>query len=168
MTFWLVLGLMTAAAMLIVVSPLFRRGPPPAAAGEMAVYRDQLEEIDRDLARGAIAPAEAEAARIEISRRLIAAAERADTAATAHQPDTADARVAARPWRIASIVALIALPLGAIAAYLALGSPDLPGQPLAARLARGGAPVATNDVTTLAALILQVEAHLERNPDDGR
>lgn len=168
MTFWLVLGLMTAAAMLIVVSPLFRRGPPPAAAGDMAVYRDQLDEIDRDLARGAIAPAEAEAARIEISRRLIAAAERADTAATAHQPDTADARVAARPWRIASIVALIALPLGAIAAYLALGSPDLPGQPLAARLARGGAPVATNDVTTLAALILQVEAHLERNPDDGR
>ena len=168
MTFWLVLGLMTAAAMLIVVSPLFRRGPPPAADGDMAVYRDQLAEIDRDLARGAIAPAEAEAARIEISRRLIAAAERADTAATARQPDQPDARTAARPWRIASIAALIALPLGAIAAYLALGSPDLPGQPLAARLARGGAPVATNDVTTLAALILQVEAHLERNPDDGR
>ena len=67
MTFWLVLGLMTAAAMLIVVSPLFRRGPPPAAAGDMAVYRDQLEEIDRDLARGAIAPAEAEAAPSDIT-----------------------------------------------------------------------------------------------------
>ncbi|MGZ8395941.1 MAG: c-type cytochrome biogenesis protein CcmI [Rhodoplanes sp.] len=167
MTFWLALGLMTAAAMLIVVSPLFRRGPPPAAAGDMAVYRDQLAEIDRDLARGAIAPKEAEAARIEISRRLIAAAERADTAATAH-PDKPEARAAARPWRIASIAALIALPLGAIAAYLALGSPELPGQPLAARLARGGAPVVTNDVTTLAALILQVEAHLDRNPDDAR
>ncbi len=167
MTFWLALGLMTAAAMLIVVSPLFRRGPPPAAAGDIAVYRDQLAEIDRDLARGAIAPKEAEAARIEISRRLLAAAERADTATAAH-PAKPEARAAVRPWRVASVAALIAAPLGAIAAYLALGSPELPGQPLAARLARGGAPVAANDVTTLAALILQVEAHLERNPDDGR
>ena len=164
MVFWLVLGLMTAAAIFVAVPPLLRRAPAPAADadGDLAVYRDQLAEVDRDFARGAIAQPEAEAARIEISRRLIAAAERADTI---HRPDT---EAAPHPWRIASVAALIALPLGAVALYLALGSPELPGQPLAERLARARAGAATDEPTSLASLVGQVEAHLGRNPDDGR
>jgi cytochrome c-type biogenesis protein CcmH len=166
MVFWLVLGLMTAAAIFVMVRPLLTRAPAPAADADsdLAVYRDQLAEVDRDLARGAIAQPEAEAARIEISRRLIAAAERPDTT---HRPDT---EAAPRPWRMASVAALIALPLGAVALYLALGSPELPGQPLADRLARAhaGAGAATDEPTSLASLVRQVEAHLGRNPDDGR
>jgi cytochrome c-type biogenesis protein CcmH len=166
MVFWLVLGLMTAAAIFVMVRPLLTRTPAPAADADsdLAVYRDQLAEVDRDLARGAIAQPEAEAARIEISRRLIAAAERPDTT---HRPDT---EVAPRRWRMASVAALIALPLGAVALYLALGSPELPGQPLADRLARAhaGAGAATDEPTSLASLVGQVEAHLGRNPDDGR
>jgi cytochrome c-type biogenesis protein CcmH len=164
MVFWLVLGLMTAAAIVVVVRPLLARAPAPAADADsdLAVYRDQLAEVDRDLARGAIAQPEAEAARIEISRRLIAAAERPDTA---HRPDT---EAAPRRWRMASVAALIALPLGAVALYLALGSPELPGQPLADRLARARAGAATDEPTSLASLVRQVEAHLGRNPDDGR
>jgi len=166
MVFWLVLGLTTAAAVFAVVRPLLKRAPRPAAGadGDLAVYRDQLAEVDRDLARGAIAQPEAEAARIEISRRLIAAAERADTT---HRPD---AEAASRPWRMASAAALIALPLGAVALYLALGSPELPGQPLADRLARArtGAGTTADEPTSLASLVNQVEAHLVRNPDEGR
>jgi len=166
MVFWLVLGLTTAAAIFAVVRPLLKRAPRPAAGadGDLAVYRDQLAEVDRDLARGAIAQPEAEAARIEISRRLIAAAERADTT---HRPD---AEAASRPWRMASAAALIALPLGAVALYLALGSPELPGQPLADRLARArtGAGTTVDEPTSLASLVNQVEAHLVRNPDEGR
>ncbi|MGA8293741.1 MAG: c-type cytochrome biogenesis protein CcmI, partial [Rhodoplanes sp.] len=166
MVFWLVLGLTTAAAIFAVVRPLLKRAPPPAAGadGDLAVYRDQLAEVDRDLARGAIAQPEAEAARIEISRRLIAAAERTDTT---HRPD---AEAASRPWRMASVAALIALPLGAVALYLVLGSPELPGQPLADRLARArtGAGTTADEPTSLASLVNQVEAHLGRNPDDGR
>src|SRR5215468_10294439 len=64
--------------------------------------------------------------------------------------------------RAVAIVALVLLPLGATGLYLALGSPLLPDQPLAPRLAaaRGDQSVDT--------LIAQVEAHLERNPEDGR
>jgi cytochrome c-type biogenesis protein CcmH len=164
MVFWLVLGLMTAAAIVVVVRPLLTRAPAPAADADsdLAVYRDQLAEVDRDFARGAIAQPEAEAARIEISRRLIAAAERADTT---HRPD---AEAAPRPWRIASVAALIALPLGAVALYLALGSPELPEQPLADRRGGARAGAATDEPTSLASLVGQVEAHLGRNPDDGR
>ena len=62
------------------------------------------------------------------------------------------------------------LPLGAVALYLALGSPGLPGRPLAERLARSGAgePAVANDGMTLAALVMRVEAHLKQDPDDGR
>ena len=61
MVFWLVLGLMTAAAIAVVVRPLLRRAPSPAADadGDLAVYRDQLAEIERDLSRGVLAPPEA-------------------------------------------------------------------------------------------------------------
>src|SRR5262249_58417798 len=64
--------------------------------------------------------------------------------------------------RAVAIMALVLLPVGATGLYLALGSPLLPDQPLAPRLAgaRGNQSVDT--------LIAQVEAHLERNPEDGR
>ena len=74
MMLWLIFALMTAAAILAVLWPLSR--PAPLAAGSgVAVYRDQLDEIERDRAAGLIADAEAQAARTEVSRRLIAATE---------------------------------------------------------------------------------------------
>ncbi|MFO1098051.1 MAG: c-type cytochrome biogenesis protein CcmI [Xanthobacteraceae bacterium] len=166
MVFWLVLGLMTAAAIAVVVRPLLRRAPSPAADadGDLAVYRDQLAEIECDLSRGVLAPPEAEAARIEISRRLLAAAERADAARQT------GATAAPRSGRAVSVAALIALPVGAVALYGALGSPRLPGQPLAERRANASANggAAANEPNSLAALVNQVETHLRRNPDDGR
>jgi cytochrome c-type biogenesis protein CcmH len=75
-------------------------------------------------------------------------------------PVDAPARVRYR--RVAAAAALLVIPLGASAIYLALGSPGIPGQPLAPRLE---AAQANRDV---ASLIARVETHLERNPDDGR
>ena len=47
-----------------------------AADTELAVYRDQLAEIESERADGLIAGPEAEAARAEVARRLIRTAER--------------------------------------------------------------------------------------------
>ena len=74
MTLWFVMALMTAAAMMAVLWPLSRRGPL-ASGSDVEVYRDQLDEIDRDRAAGRISEGEAEAARVEVSRRLLAAAD---------------------------------------------------------------------------------------------
>ena len=60
------------------------------------------------------------------------------------------------------MVALVALPLVGAALYLALGSPSLPGQPLASRATE------PPQNRSLDALVAQVEAHLEKNPEDGR
>jgi cytochrome c-type biogenesis protein CcmH len=155
MLLWLAFALMTAAAIFAVLWPLSRRGEV-GGGSEVAVYRDQLDEIARDRAGGLIGEAEAEAARIEVSRRLIAASEAPNADAKADP--------AASLWRrrAAAVVGLLALPVGATALYLALGSPQLPGQPLAARLQDA------HPDGSIAAMISQVEAHLERNPDDAR
>lgn len=154
MTLWIILALMTGLAIFVVVWPLRHKAHIQPSGGDVAVYRDQLDEIERDRAAGFIGLAEAEAARIEVSRRLLSAAD-----AAAQDKPQADGG-----WRrrVAALVALVGVPLGAIAIYLSLGAPDLPGQPLAARLA---APPEKRSIETLVA---QVEAHLERNPTDAR
>ncbi len=155
MSLWLVFALMTAAAIFAVLWPLGRRGSAEGGS-DLAVYRDQLEEIAHDRAEGRIGEAEADAARTEVSRRLIAAADAADMEAL-----VVDAAPGGRR-RAAALIGLVLLPLGATAFYLALGSPQLPGQPLAERAA-----TAQQD-NSIQTLIARVEAHLEKNPDDAR
>src|ERR671922_2696556 len=74
MTLWLLFALMTATAIFAVLWPLGRRTASSPGGSDVAVYRDQLEEIERDRTAGLIGDAEAEAARVEVSRRLLAAA----------------------------------------------------------------------------------------------
>jgi cytochrome c-type biogenesis protein CcmH len=153
MILWFILAAMTATAMLAVLLPLRRRAPARSGS-DVAVYRDQLEEVDRDRAAGLVGAAEAEAARVEISRRLLAAAA---------PPGRADAPVEAK-WgrRAAALAGMVMLPLGSAGLYLALGSPGVPSEPLASRSAAAPA------TTSIEAMVAQVEAHLAGNPEDGR
>src|SRR5947199_9701466 len=118
MALWLVLALMTAAAIFAVLWPLGRVRTPVAAGNDVAVYRDQLDEIARDRAAGLIGEAEAEAARVEVSRRLIAAAD-----AVHGDPSVPGGRLRRR---IAAVVALIVIPVFAAGLYLTLGAPECP------------------------------------------
>ncbi len=155
MTLWLVFALMTAAAIFAVLWPLGRR-KPLRRGSDIAVYRDQLDEIVRDRSAGLIGEAEAEAARVEVSRRLIAAADTAEFEKPALETSSLWRR------RATAIVGLVLLPVGAVLLYLMLGSPQLPGEPLAARL---NAP---NENRSIENLVAQVENHVARNPNDGR
>jgi cytochrome c-type biogenesis protein CcmH len=155
MALWLLFALMTAAAIFAVLWPL-SRGNVKRGGSDVAVYRDQLDEIARDRASGLIGEAEGEAARVEVSRRLLAAAD-AEQAAT---PNT----VASLAWRrrIVAIVALILLPVGAAIFYLMLGSPNIPGAPLAGRAQAPG------EGRSIEQLVAQVEQRAAANPNDGR
>lgn len=154
MTLWFVFALMTAAAIFAVLLPLGLRGRSqgPDTSREAAVYKDQLAEIDRDLASGQIVAGEADAARTEIGRRLLAAA---DPASQTPLQSSQTLR------RVAAVIALVGLPAMALAIYLPLGSPRMPDFPLAER---SRAP----DAQPLDGLVAQVEQHLEQNPTDGR
>src|SRR5215470_10046043 len=105
MTLWLILALMTAAAVFAVLWPLAPRGKDKPSGSDLVVYRDQLEELDRDLAAGLIGEAEAQAARVEISRRLLAAADNAQSA-----PALASRQTALWHRRVVAIIALLLLP----------------------------------------------------------
>jgi len=155
MSLWLLFALMTAAAMFAVLWPLSQAAGKPGGS-EAEVYRDQLDEIARDRAAGLIGEAEADAARVEVSRRLIAAAD----AAEAEKPASDSSAVWRR--RATAAAGLLLLPIGAAALYLVLGSPQLPGEPLAERMR------AAPQDRSFESMIAQVEAHLERNPDDAR
>ena len=153
MTLWFVFALMTAAAAFAVLWPLGRGTALSREGSEAVVYKDQLAEVQRDAAAGMIGVSEAEAARVEISRRLLAASD-AETSATLSS-STAFRRVVA-------VVALAGLPLLAAGMYAQFGSPSLGDFPLAER---AQAPAAS---TPMDKLVAQVETHLEKNPTDGR
>ncbi len=145
---------MTAAAVLAVLWPLVRRRPARGGS-DIEVYRDQLDEIGRDRAVGLIGEAEADAAQVEVSRRLIAAADAART-----QDRTAAASPFAR--RLSAMAGLILLPVGALALYLALGSPQLASDAAVARRS------VADEAHSVAAMVAKVEAHVTANPQDGR
>jgi cytochrome c-type biogenesis protein CcmH len=155
MALWLMFVLMTAAAILAVLWPLSRHRPAHSGS-DVAVYRDQLDEITRDRAAGLIGEAESEAARVEVSRRLLAAA---DASAKASPPSAAGSQFRRRA---AAVAGLTFIPIVASALYLTLGSPQLPGEPLAARAKT------SPENRSIESLVSQVESHLELDPNDGR
>jgi cytochrome c-type biogenesis protein CcmH len=155
MLIWFVLAGLTAIVLLVLLRPLAVAATNDRAPGafDAAVYRDQLNEIDSDHARGLIGEEQAEAARVEIARRLLAA----DSRARAADRVTADGTRA----RAAMIAVGAALPLLALGLYLAFGSPRLPDQPLDARLED---PASDRNLETLVA---RVEARLRQHPEEG-
>lgn len=153
---WLLFAAMTGAAIAALLRPLSRRIEAEADHRELDLYKDQLAEISRDLERGLIEPVEAEAAKVEVSRRLIAAAD----ALEKRKAEGAGKRGKAR--RSTALAIIVALPAISLAIYLALGSPALPDLPFSQRMA---APV---DKLPLDALVLRVEQHLKDDPKDIR
>ena len=154
MMLWAAFAALTAVAVIALLVPLTRNPKRIASAEASAssIYARQLREIDRDLARGLIGPNEAEAARAEVGRRLLRAAD-ADGRADDAGP---------RPARSLATVLVIAVPLAAVGFYLYSGAPGLPDDPLSERRAEGVSSQSIDD------LVARVEQRLRDNPGDGR
>ncbi|MGV1773777.1 c-type cytochrome biogenesis protein CcmI [Agrobacterium fabrum] len=150
--FWIVVAILTAAVAIVLMYPLMRKTEAPQTRrdGEVAVYRDQLAELDRERAAGLIGETEADYARAEIGRRLLAAAEGEEVTAKEARP---------RRHNLAASLITILLPALGLCLYIWNGSPDTPDMPLEARLESPG-----NDMNLLVA---RAERHLAQNPEDG-
>ncbi len=159
MTVLIILGAMGCLGAVLLALPLIGNRPPPSdrAAFDRTVFRDQLDELERDVARGVINQGDAEAARTEIQRRILATAEAEKTSgATPKASHGARGLIAA--------VAILA-PLAAGAIYLALGSPDLPGQPFAAREPAPDAPAGPT-TEQIGRMVAALERRLAEKPDE--
>jgi cytochrome c-type biogenesis protein CcmH len=153
MLFWILVAVLTAGVGAVLLYPLLRgaKVAEDGRAGEAAVYRDQLRELDRDLDGGLITSDEADYARAEIGRRLLGV--------SGTEP-SAKAKVGATGYLLTQAFIIVVLPLVGLCLYLQEGSPGLPSQPLEARL--------ENPDGDMSILVAKAERHLAENPDDGK
>ena len=148
---------MTTLAVALLLIPLILRSrrAENRDAYNLAVYRDQLAEVERDLGRGIIAPEEAEAAKSEIGRRILALT-----------PTGGAVSRSTGPLAVA-VAAVIVLPVAAWTLYWVLGSPSMPDQPYASRTAPGRVPAAQGDAhVDMAAAVEKLRTHLQQHPED--
>ena len=153
MLFWVAAAALTIVCVAAALAPFLRNSPHvDAAAGhDVEVYKDQLAEIERDSAGGLIDAEDVATARAEVARRILKVSEEAGAGA---------ARPAVMFGRVSAIAVAALFPLISWGAYSMLGAPESPDQPIAAR-----ENPADNSIESLVA---KAEAHLAKNPDDGR
>lgn len=160
MLLWLIFAVMTAAALAVVLRPVFDPATQDRAlmaAPDVVVYKEQLVDLDRQLAQGSLTVAEHTALYAEVARRILRADRPADTAAAA----PATSSLLTWPTSVVASAVAAVLPVAALVMYLALGAPFVPAHPA---VVQGGA-LAT---ASAGELIAKVEARLATNPNDGR
>ena len=164
MTLWIVLTVMAAIVAAVLTVPLVRRheARADARAATLAVLKDQIADVDVQLAAGTLLPADADSLRLEIKRRMLAAG---------HIAEDAPRPFAARALGGVAIGLAALVALAAAALYAGMGNPTLGGSaapaPAAAppQAAAGGAedPQATAEI---AQLITGLEKKVAQKPDD--
>ncbi len=158
MFFWVIIAVLTFAALLAILLPLGRAAGklPEAIEFDRELYKARVREIERDRDLGRITPEAAEAALAEEGRKLIALAE--------HQAssDAADEAPSKARYRVAMVASIVLIPAVALSTYLYLGKPGMPDQSLASRMNQ------QPDANSVEELVERAEAHLAQNPDDAR
>jgi cytochrome c-type biogenesis protein CcmH len=148
---WALFALMALAVVVALLWPLLRTPAAPAerAAYDMTVFRDQLAEVDRDLDRGVLTIGEADSARLEIQRRLLAASKLAPEQMRSETP-------AMRSLLTAGLAVVV--PFAALALYMTVGAPQLPA---------GGRPQAqAGGDAQIAVLVEKLAAKMKAEPDN--
>lgn len=154
--FWGLAGLLVVAALVILLRPLLRQSGTDESGAAAAVFRRQLADIESELGQGRLDPEDAAASRAEITRRMLAVADRDRPAPL----ETGSPREVT--WRVgaAAVVAAL-LPVAALAIYAVVGAP--------ADIGRAGVAAETadpHDAATFAAAADKLAARLARNPDN--
>ena len=119
MLFWIIIFVIALLSGLALIAPMWR----PAETGEtgsedVALYRAQLSEVERDLARGVLNADEADRTRTEIARRLLVADQ------AAGQEMGSGPLALSRGASVAVLAVTIALAFGV---YFSLGAFDSSG-----------------------------------------
>ena len=154
MTVEIVIAVVSVVAAALLVLPLVRKRRDMADRSEydLAVYRQQLTDIDADIARGVMSPEEGASVKLEVERRMLKASR-----------TQSDAKPVMKQRGVLALIILIAVPAASIALYQHQGSPDMPGQPFAERT-----PGNTPDRTKIVELLQRVAKRLQDNPNDKR
>ena len=165
MIFWLIAALMTCVALAIIIVPLLRRGhsAPKRSDFDLTIYRDQLQELESDQARGLIGPDQSDAARVEIQRRMLAVSEEQKKLPS----EETRPQYQQKNWLILLIITVL-VPAICIPIYLNLGSPELESQPFANRETTSNTLNSENQATpSLEVAINKLAQRLKTEPNNG-
>lgn len=156
MILWLSIVIIAGSTVALGLWPLIA-GRKGVGALDHAVghYEARQAELARQHAEGVISAGERQAAEAEQARRLLAI-DRMQPGGIEKPGVTAARR------KLAALCLLALVPAFSIGAYLAIGQPNMPDQPLASRQ---GQPAKSLDIDNA---LRKIEAHLLRNPQDGR
>ncbi|MBT4888910.1 MAG: c-type cytochrome biogenesis protein CcmI [Rhodospirillales bacterium] len=162
MTLWIIMIALAICTAAIMALPMYlRRGDTQITrqAYDIAVYKDQLAEVERDLKRNTITVSEAENIRYEIQQRVLA---------TQNDEAGKSGEIVTKPsFFILAIVVII--PIFSAALYLDMGSPDTPDYPHAERNDTQ-APQPHNadnsDAPDMDEVIATLQERLKQSPDD--
>ncbi|CAN5715252.1 c-type cytochrome biogenesis protein CcmI [soil metagenome] len=148
------LALLTTATVASLLVPLLRArvSTTDRFDGELAIYRDQLAEIERGRADGTLAETDAAAARLEIEHRILAAADSTSAIASSGAPTL---------HRFLPPALALVIPLVALGLYLRIGQPGLPASPFTADAARQAEPP-----VDIVRLVAEARARAAAQPDD--
>lgn len=159
MSVWLAIGALTLAAVLPILWPLLR---PSKVVSErldhdLEVYRDQLREVDAELASSSLTEREAGEAKREIERRILRAADQGER----HGGPAA-------PSALTAVLIALLLPALTLLLYSQLGQPGQPDQPLAQREAPAPEPrgLSEDQGQQVNEMIAGLEKRLQAQPDD--
>ncbi|MDA1099816.1 MAG: c-type cytochrome biogenesis protein CcmI [Proteobacteria bacterium] len=165
MSLWLAIGGLTLAAVVPILWPLLRpsRRVTSRLEHDVEVYRDQLREVDVELAAGAVTAKEAAEARREIERRILRAAE---------QGQGRDGSLT--PSALTAVMIALLMPALTLFLYVWLGQPGQPDQPLVARKATASAPASAASSPELSGpqrdqineMVASLAKRLQEQPDD--
>jgi cytochrome c-type biogenesis protein CcmH len=150
MIFWFAAAILTGLTCLALLAAL-RNRDNTAPDDDRRFYELQIAEIDRQLSLKLIGQKEAVSARAEAARHLLA--QDAPSEAT---------EITVTPRKLASLAVLVLVPLITLPVYLRTGSPDVPSFPLGSR------PAPSVVEGGMDAMVLKIESHLKKTPDDGR
>jgi len=155
--FWIVVLVMIAGALAFLLLPLLKddkdqQEPAKRSEANLSVYRDQVRELDADLASGALDDAQYRSARAELERRALEDAAVADEQRTGAAPS-------GKKWIIAAIVAV---PLLTISLYFLLGKPGGSEQP------KEGAAQPQLTQAQIEERVAALAKKLEANPNDAQ
>ncbi|WP_135080770.1 c-type cytochrome biogenesis protein CcmI [Terasakiella sp. SH-1] len=161
MIFWIAVVVLSAITLFLLAAPVWRKSEEGAERAEydLSVFKDQLKELDKDLERGLISEDEAETARIEIQRRLLAADEQ-------RTKGTQKATGLSKRTLVLSSFIGLAVFAGSLGLYLQLGMPGYQDVPYAARDIEREQQMASNGGKDMSAEIANLKKRIAADPKD--
>ncbi|MDV6345544.1 c-type cytochrome biogenesis protein CcmI [Nitrosomonas sp. Is37] len=165
-SFWVVAGIFIVAALMFVLPTLLRSRQGKVEllereAANIAIYRDQLAELDKDLRDDILSKEQYEKSKQELQTRMLQ-----DLAASPNNPATSS--MVKGPGIVTTVVVILAVPLTAISLYMILGDTRglLPQSQLASVTqahAQAGMPTGHNEIKPVVDNLI---ARLKENPED--